>query len=140
MCRPPCCNHSGGQGTGIAAVAVIIGAALVAAKIGPIVATIVHVVLDVIRLVALATGLAVVLAVITWAAITITRWQLRRSALTAARTEVVTMPANRFLADQVNGLADCLACGGTGTVLRAISSGRYQPGQCPVCEPIKRPG
>jgi len=45
MCRPPCCNHSGGQGTGIAAVAVIIGAALVAAKIGPIVAKIVHVVL-----------------------------------------------------------------------------------------------
>src|SRR5690348_3143073 len=140
MCRPPCCNHSGGQGTGIAAVAVIIGAALVAAKIGPIVAKIVHVVLDVIRLVALTTGLAVVLAVITWAAITITRWQLRRRALAATRTRVVTMPATRFPADQVNGLADCLACGGTGTVLRAISSGHYQPGQCPVCAPAMRAG
>jgi hypothetical protein len=140
MCRPPCCNQGGGQGTGIAAVALIMLAALIAAKIGPIVAKIVHVVLDVIRLVALTTGLVVVLVAITWAAIVITRWQLCRRALAAARTRVVTMPATRFSADQVNGPADCLACGGTGTVLRAISSGRYQPGACPVCEPVTRAG
>src|SRR5262249_19752748 len=36
------------------------------------------------------------------------------------------------------GPAGCLACGGTGTGLRAISSGRYQPGECPVCEPVTR--
>jgi hypothetical protein len=139
MCRPPCCNDSGGQGTGIAAVALIMLAALVAAKIGPIVARILHTVAEVIRFVALTTGVVVLLAVITWAAIVITRWQLRRIALAGARTPVVTMPANRFSADHSNS-ADCLACGGTGTVLRAISSGRYQPGECPVCEPVTRAG
>ena len=33
MCRPSCCNNSGGSGAGIAAVAIIMVAALVAAKI-----------------------------------------------------------------------------------------------------------
>ena len=140
MCRPPCCNHSGGQGTGIAAVAFLIGAALVAAKIGPNVAHISHVVLDVIRLVALTTGLVVVLAVLTWAAIVITRWQLRRRALAAARIPVVTMPTVGFAAEHSSGPAGCLACGGTGTVLRAIGLGRYQPGACPVCAPLQRAG
>jgi hypothetical protein len=140
MCRPSCCNHNGGQGAGIAAVALIMFAALIAAKIGPIVAHIIHVVLDVIRLVALTTGLLLALVAVTWAAIVITRWQLRRRALAAARTQVVAMPAIRFPADQVSGPAGCLACGGTGTVLRAISSGRYQPGECPVCEPVMRAG
>ena len=140
MCRPSCCNNNGGQGAGIAAVALIMLAALFAAKTGPIVAHIIHVVLDVIRLAALTTGLVLVLAAVAWAAIVITRWQLRRGALAAARTRVVAMPAIRFPADQVSGPADCLACGGTGTVLRAISSGRYQPGECPVCEPVTRAG
>ena len=138
MCKPPCCNNSGGQGAGIAAVAFLMLAALIAAKIGPIVAHIIHVVLDVIRLVALTTGLVVALAAVTWATIVITRWQLRRRALAAARTRVVTMPAIRFSSDQVSGPADCLACGGTGMVLRAIGGDRYQPGACPVCEPVRR--
>jgi hypothetical protein len=137
MCRPPCCNDSGGQGAGIAAVALLMLAALIAAKIGPVVAKVVHVVLDVICLVALTTGLVLALVVITWATIAITRWQLRRSALAAPRTRVVTMPALRVTATQRSRSADCLACGGTGSVLRAIGSGRYQPGECPVCEPIQ---
>ena len=138
MCRPSCCNNSGGQGAGVAAVALIIGAALVAAKIGPIVAEIVHTALEVIRLVALTTGLVVALAVFTWAVIAVTRWQLRRKALAATPTQVTvtrpweqTGPADR---------PDCLACGGTGRVLRAISGGRYQPSECPVCEPVRRAG
>ena len=53
MCRPSCCDKPRGQGAGIAAVALIIGAALVAAKIGPIVARIVHIVLEVLRIAAL---------------------------------------------------------------------------------------
>jgi hypothetical protein len=138
MCKPSCCNNSGGQGTGIAAVAVIIGAALIAAKIGPILARIVHTVSEVIRLAALATGLVVAVAVLTWAAITITRWQLQRKALASTRPRMVvtrpweqTEPADR---------PDCAACGGTGTVLRAISGGRYQLGECPVCEPARLAG
>jgi hypothetical protein len=140
MCRPPCCNDSGGQDAGLAAVALFIGAALVAAKIGPIVACVLHTVAEVFRLVALTASVVVALAVMTWAAIAMTRWQLRRAALAAARTRVVTMPASRFPADQVSSPADCLACGGTGTVLRAIDRGRYQPGECPVCEPVMRAG
>ena len=138
MCRPPCCNDSGGQGAGIAAVAFIIGAALVAAKIGPVVAGIVHTVAEVIRLVALTTGLVVALAVVTWAVLALIRWQLRRKALAVTRPRVVvTRPwEHTGSADR----PDCLACGGTGTVLRAISSTRYQLGECPVCDPVKRAG
>jgi hypothetical protein len=86
----------------------------------------------------LTTGLVVALAVITWAAITITRWQLRCNALGTTRTPVAvtrpwqqTDPADR---------PECLACGGNGTVLRAISGDRYQPSDCPVCEPVRRAG
>jgi hypothetical protein len=140
MCRPPCCNDNGGQGAGIAAVAVIVVAALVAAKIGPVVARIVHTALEVIRLAVLTTGLVVALAAVTWAAITITRWQLRRKTLAAKAAQMVTASTIRVQPRQPAHSADCLACGGTGTVLRAIGSGRYQPGQCPVCEPIMRAG
>jgi hypothetical protein len=140
MCRPPCCNDNGGQGAGIAAVAVIMVAALVAAKIGPVVARIAHTVVEVIRLVALTTGLVVALSAVTWAAIVITRWQLQRKAPAGTRTRMVTPSAIWMPATQASYPADCLACGGTGTVLRAISGGRYQPDECPVCEPIKGAG
>jgi hypothetical protein len=139
MCRPSCCDKNGGQGAGVAAVAIIIGAALIAAKIGPIVAGIVHNLLDVLRVVALTTGLVLALAVVTWAAIVITRWQLqRRQILMAKQTRMVVMQPweQAEPADQ----PDCLACGGNGTVLRAISRGRYQPSDCPVCEPSRRAG
>jgi hypothetical protein len=139
MCRPSCCDKNGGQGAGVAAVAIIIGAALIAAKIGPIVAGIVHTVLEVLRIVALTTGLVLALALVTWAAIVITRWQLqRRKMLMANQTRmVVTQPWEQA---EPADRRDCLACGGTGTVLRAIGSGRYRPGECPVCEPITRAG
>jgi hypothetical protein len=141
MCRPSCCDNSGGQGAGIAAVAIIIGAALIAAKIGPIVAQIAHIALEVIRIAALTTGLVLALAVITWAAIVITRWQLRRTVPAAGQTQVIAAPAIRVSASRASRPADCLACGG-GKVLRAIDSdgSRYQPGACPVCEPAEWAG
>ena len=139
MCRPPCCNNTGGQGAGIAAVAFIIGAALVAAKIGPVVAGIVHTVLEVLRTAAVTTVLVLALAAFTWAAIALTRWQLqRRKMLTPTPAWVVV--TRLWEQAESAGRPDCLACGGTGTVLRAISSTRYQPGQCPVCDPVKRAG
>jgi hypothetical protein len=115
-------------------------AALAAAKIGPVVARIVHTVAEVIRLVALTTGLVVALAAVTWAAIAITRWQLQSKALAGTRTRVVTPSAIWMSATRASPPADCLACGGTGTVLRAIGTGRHQPGECPVCEPVRRAG
>jgi hypothetical protein len=142
MCRPSCCGNSGGQGAGIAAVALILGAALIAVKIGPIVARIVHVAVEVIWFAALTTGLVLALAVITWAAIMITRWQLRRTAPAAGQTQVVAEPTIRVSASRASRPADCLACGGSGTVLRALDSdgSRYQPGACPVCEPAQWAG
>jgi hypothetical protein len=142
MCRPSCCDNHGGQRTGITAVAIIIGAALIVAKIGPIVAQMAHVALEVIRIAALTTGLILALAAITWAAIMITRWQLRRTAPAAGQTQVIAAPAIRASPSRASRPADCLACGGSGQVLRAIDSdgSRYQPGACPVCQPIMRVG
>jgi hypothetical protein len=140
MCRPSCCDNSGGQGAGIAAVAIIVGAAFIVAKIGPMVAQIAHVLLEVIRFAALTSGLVLALAVITWAAITITRWQLRRTAAFASQTQVVAAPTSRVSASRASRPADCLACGGSGQVLKAIGGSRYQPGACPVCEPARRAG
>jgi hypothetical protein len=140
MCRPSCCDNPGGQGAGISAVALILGAALIAAKIGPIVAQIVHIAFEVIRFAALTTGLVLALAAITWAAIMITRWQLRRTAPAAGQTQVIAAPTIRVWASLASRPADCLACGGSGTVLKAIDGSRYQPGACPVCEPAEWAG
>ena len=140
MCRPSCCDNSGGQGAGIAAVALILGAALIVAKIGPIVARIVHIALEVIRFAALTTGMVLALAAIAWAAMTIARWQLRRKAPAAGQTRVVAAPTIWVSASQASRPADCLACRGSGQVLRAIDGGRYQPGACPACEPARLAG
>ncbi len=137
MCRPSCCNKSGGQGAGVAAVAIIIGAALVAAKVGPVVAGIVHTVVEVLRIVALTTGLVVALAVIAGAVVALTRWQLRRTALAGAQTQMVTTATTRIGASCPAG---CLACGGNGTVLTLTRGDRYQTRDCPVCVPADRAG
>ena len=131
MCRPSCCDNSGGQGTGIAAVAIIIGATAIVAKIGPIVARIIHTALEVIRFVALTTGLVLAFAAITWAAVMIARRQLRRTASAAGQTQVIAAPATLVSASRASRPADCLACGGNGQVLRAIDGGRYEPGRVP---------
>ncbi len=140
MCRrPSCCDNSRGQGPGAAVVALILLAVLAAAKIGPIVARIVHTVLEVIRIAALTTGLVLGLAAVTWTAIVITRWQLhRRTALAVARAP---MAAERpWEHPGLAGQPDCLACGGSGMVLRSITGTGYQPQDCPVCEPARRVG
>jgi hypothetical protein len=139
MCRPSCCRNDSGPGPGIAAVAILMFAAFMVAKIGPIVAHLIHIVLEVIRLAALATGLVVALAALTWTAIHLIRWQHRR------RTELVASPAREFVMPERRqarrtNQPSCLACGGTGTVLRAIGSGGYRPGACPVCEPARQAG
>ena len=140
MCKPSCCNNTRGQGPGIAAVALIMLAVLAVARIGPIVAHIVRTVVEVIRVAAVTTGVVLALAAVTWAAITITRWQLRRKALAAKATQMVTASTIRVQPSQPAHSADCLACGGTGTVLRAINGIGYQPQDCPVCEPARRVG
>ena len=136
MCRPSCCDNSGGQGAGIAAVALIAGAALIVAKIGPIVARIVHVTLEVIRIAALTAGAVLALAVLAWLAVMIVRWRLRHH---AAQQQAILQPVNAWQDVPAGNRSACLACGGSGKVLQAIG-GRYQPGACPVCEPAEWAG
>jgi uncharacterized membrane protein len=140
MCRPSCCDNSGGQGAGIAAVALILIGALIVAKIGPIVAQIGHIALEVIRIAVVTAAAVLAVAVITWAVVMITRWQLRRTASAAGQTQVVVTPTIRVSASRASRPADCLACGGSGRVLKAIGGSRYQPGACPVCEPAQWAG
>jgi hypothetical protein len=140
MCRRSCCDKSGGQGLGIAAVAIIMGAAFIAARIGPAVARVVHIALEVIRVVALTTGIVVVFAVLAGAVMTITRWQSRRHAALAPSWVQRVDSSDQEHVEPADHRPACLACGGSGTVLRAISGSRYQPSECPVCEPARRVG
>ena len=140
MCKPSCCrNESASPGAGIAVAAVVMFAAFMVAKIGPIVAGFIHVALEVIRFTVLTMGVAAAVAVVTWAAFRLTRWQLqRRPALAASQTRVCVMPEHQQTGPSEQ--QDCLACGSTGMVLRAISGGCWQPGECPAYEPAQRAG
>jgi hypothetical protein len=131
MCRPSCCDNSRGQGAGIAAVALILIGTLIVAKIGPIVAQIVHIALEVLRIAALTAGAVLALAMLAWLAVMIVRWRLRHH---GAQQQTILQPVNAWQGVPVGDRSACLACGGSGKVLKAIG-GRYQPGACPVCEP-----
>ena len=139
MCRPSCCDNSRGQGAGIAAVVVILAAAFIVAKIGPIVVKIVHIALEVIRVVALTAAVVLIFTVAAWLAVVIVRWWLRHH---GARRQAILQPVNATAWRDVpaGDQSACLACGGSGRVLRAISSSRYQPSACPVCEPAEWAG
>lgn len=134
MCRPSCCPKSSGNGTGIAAVAVIAMGAIAAVKIGPVVARIVHLIVEVLTIVMLTAASALAAIVLAWLTVCIVRWHARR---TRARQAVTLRPVP---SEPVASTADCLACGGTGTVLRAITGSRYQSQVCPVCEPTRKAG
>jgi hypothetical protein len=136
MCRPSCCNNSGGQGTGIAALALLVGAALIVAKIGPIVARIVHVALEVIRIAVLTAGAVLAVAVVAWLAGITVRWWLRHR---SAQRRATPQPVNATVRQNVpaGDQPGCLACGDSGKVLQLIDGSRYQPGACPVCEPAQ---
>jgi hypothetical protein len=133
MCRPSCCDNSGGQGTGVAVVALMLGAALIVAKIGPVVAQIVHVALEVIRIAALTAGAVLAVAVAAWLAVMTVRWWLRHR---SAQWQATIRPVNATVWQNVpaDDRPECLACGGSGKVLQLIDGSRYQPGACPACE------
>jgi hypothetical protein len=134
MCRPPCCQPSH-EGTGIAAVAVIIGAGYAYAKIGPELARIWHLAVEALIIFTLGCAAAAVGIVVTWAtAHTIRTRRIRRQALLQP-VQAAAWPELEHEANQ----PECLACGDTGTVLRAIGS-RYQDQSCPACQPAHRVG
>jgi hypothetical protein len=139
MCSPSCCDNSRGQGTGIAAVAITLGAAVITAKIGPLVARIVHTALDVLRIAALTAAAVLAWAVLTWLTVMIVRrWHRRHDAQRQATVQPISPAFRQHMT--ARDRPRCLACGGSGAMLKAIGASRYQPGACPVCEPAEWAG
>ena len=134
MCRPSCCQPPD-QGGGIAAVAVI-AAVFVAAKIGPAAARIWHIAVEALTIFALTCAAATACILVTWATARIIG--SRRAHRPALPHPV--WPAARQHAAPVGSEPGCLACGGTGTVLRAITASDYRADPCPVCGPAERAG
>ena len=139
MCKRSCCCHSkSAEGAGVAAVAVLAAGAIVAVKIGPIVARILHLAVEVLTIIMLTAASALAAIVLTWLTVRIARWRARQY---HARHPVTLRPVPSTVsvssADRQPG---CLACGDTGTVLRAITGSRYQARPCPVCEPARKTG
>jgi hypothetical protein len=137
MCRPSCCKPSH-EGAGITAVAVIAAGAIVAVKIGPIVARILHLIVEVLTIIMLTAASALVCIVLAWLTVRILRWQLRRQ---HARQQTALRPVpSAVRITEADSGPGCLACGDTGQVLRAISGRKYQAQPCPACEPATRAG
>ena len=134
MCRPPCCQPPD-DGAGIAAVA-IIAAVLVAVKIGPAVARIWHIAVEALTIFTLTCAAAAACILVTWA--TARLIGSRRAHRQALPHQV--SPAAQHYAAQAGSEPGCLACGGTGTVLRAITASDYRADPCPVCGPAERAG
>src|SRR6516165_7299069 len=135
MCRPSCCKKPPDQGGGIAVVAVI-AAVVVAAKIGPAVARIWHLAVEALTIFTLTCAAAAAAIVVTWATTRIirTRRTRRQTVLVPVRAAAWPEPV------QDATKRGCLACGGTGTVLRAIGTSSYQDSSCPACQPVPRAG
>jgi hypothetical protein len=134
MCRPSCCKPPD-NGNGIAAVAVI-AAVFVAVKIGPAVARIWHIAVEALTIFTLTCAAAAAAILVTWATAQIIR---SRRAHRQALPQPVQPAAQQYTA-QIGGEPGCPACGGTGTVLRAIGASSYQNESCPACQPVHRAG
>ena len=135
MCRPSCCKKPPDEGAGIAAVAVI-AAVFAAAKIGPAVARIWHIAVEAVTIFTLTCASAVVVILVTWA---VTRIIGSRRAPRQELPHPVS-PGDRYHAAPAGSEPRCLACSGTGTVLRAITASDYRADPCPVCDPAERAG
>jgi hypothetical protein len=158
MCRRSRCDKSGGQGTGVAAVALIIGAGILAGKGRHIADGVLHAVVEVLRIAAITTGAIAAAAITAWILILLVRWRLRRcqaesqvnAKVARARADIAASLAG--VLDDETGLAriyamhgqqapastgspSCPACGGAGEVLRSDGAGRFEARACPECRP-----
>ena len=139
MCRPSCCKQSN-EGTGIAAVAAIAGTAYVAVKIGPIVTKLLHLLVEVLTIIMLTAVTALAAIVLGWLTVRALRWRLSRR---PAQSRITLRPVPTATPNYIEHSGTepgCLACGGTGQVLRAIGGSPCQLQGCPVCEPAQRAG
>jgi hypothetical protein len=135
MCRRSSCCQPSHEGAGIAAVAVVIGAAFAYDKIGPEAARIWHLAVEAVIIFTLGCAAAAAGIVVTWATA-----HYIRTRRTPRQAVLVPVPQEAQPSiDQAASQPDCLACGDTGTVLRAIGN-RYQDESCPACQPAHRAG
>jgi hypothetical protein len=104
------------------------------------VARILHLADEALTIIMLTAASALARSCSAWLTVCIVRW--RNRGLQARRQ--ITLRHVPFVSRQevgsANGNPDCLACGNTGTVMRAISGSRYQSRPCPACEPAQRTG
>jgi hypothetical protein len=114
MCRPPCCKPSS-EGTGIAAVAVVAGAAFAVAKIGPVVARIFHLAIEVLTIVTLTCAAAAAAILVTWATVRIIRMRRKpplgicRLSQPEADAQRIAQPRPQLAVEQIRaGQADAL--------------------------------
>jgi hypothetical protein len=149
MCRRSRCDKSGGQTAGVAAVALIIGAGILAGRAGKgrlIADRVLHDIAEVLRSAAITTGVIAAAAITAWIVILLARWQLRRrqaegqvnAKVARARADIVASLSG--VLDDEAGLAQiyamhgqqglvrtgspsCVACGGAGEVLRSDGTG-----------------
>ena len=136
MCRPSCCREPSHEGAGIAAVAVIVGGAVAYAKIGPVAARIWHLAVEALTIFTLGCAAAAAGIVVTWATA-----HLIRTRRTRRQAVLVPIPQDaRPSIGHADHQPECLACGDTGTVLRAIGTSSYQDQSCPACQPAHRAG
>jgi hypothetical protein len=134
MCRPSCCKPRS-QAPGVAAVALVIGAGIAVHKIGHEVAQIAHEVINVLLLIALGTGAAAAVAVTVWVMTWLTFWWLRRQKAQQRQAGSILGQFRSLRSEQA-----CLACGGSGEVLRANGADHFEPRPCPECQPARLAG
>jgi hypothetical protein len=78
MCEPSCCKKSSSEGTAIAAIAAVAAGAIIAVKIGPIVARILHLVVEVLTIVMLTGATALACIILGWLTIRIVSRRVRQ--------------------------------------------------------------
>jgi hypothetical protein len=135
MCRRPSCCKPRSQVPGAAAVALIIGAGIVASKIRPEAHKIMHDVIDVLRTMAVTTAVIVAVTIVAWVTTQLVCWWLGHRQTQYGRGYSVDSQRS-----SAGNERSCLACGGKGEVLRANRAGRYEPRACPECQPIRLAG
>lgn len=133
MCKPSCCNNSpeGAGGTAIAVLAIAIIAVIISSKAGPAISAFGRVLMDVVKVASIATGAAVIAAVIIWAVL----WYARdRPQPKQARHA----PATRLEHYVPVSEQSCLACGDKGTIVRVLGDRALLVRPCPECQPAQQ--
>ena len=128
MCKRSCCCHSNSrEGAGIAAIAVIAAGAIVAVKIGPIVARIIHLAVEVFTIIMLTAATALTCIVVGWLTVRIVRVRARVHRRTAIHLTATAHVAGAGLGKSPLLVARAREAISDGAVVYAIDPGdRYE--------------